>query len=90
MVLVLILFADESSDYTAAVSTIFTFGPSVNIINGSTVEACVNINITDDFIGEPHEYFTVVVEPHEPSGRITIINGEINIIIQDDESKSKC
>lgn len=47
----------------------------------------MNISIIDDSIGEPYEHLTVVVEPHEPSERITILNGVINITIQDNERK---
>ena len=78
------VFAGEGEDYTAA-STITSFNRS-SVIN-SIVEACISIIIMDDDMGEPFEQFTVVVEPHDPTERVTVINGRISIIIQDNESK---
>ena len=74
------LFAGDNDDYTAGTMT----APSL-VSMSSTVMACVNISITDDSTGEPFEQFSVMVEAVDP--RITIINGTITIIIQDNESK---
>ena len=80
------LFADESADYTA-VNMTATFDSSS--IHNSTVMTCVNISIINDATGEPFEQFTVVVEALDPSGRITIRNGMIIIVIRDNERKYK-
>lgn len=69
-----------------------TFNPSsvAQMHNMSIVESCINISITDDTTGEPDEWFTVRVEGVDPSGRLTIVNGTITIIIRDNECKLNC
>ena len=83
------LFVVEDEDY-AAISETATFDPSSVFSNSSTVEVCIDIIITDDSIGEPEEQFSVVVEPSDPSQRITVVNGRIPVIIRDNESKLNC
>ena len=56
----------------------------------SIIESCIVINITDDTTGEPNERFTVLVVGVDPSGRLSIVNGRITIIIQDNECKLNC
>ena len=78
------VFAGEGEDYRV-VSTIASFNRS-SVIN-SIVEVRRSIIIIDDDMGEPFEQFTVLVEAHDSTERVTIINGSINIIIKDNESK---
>ena len=66
-------FLVAPDDYTAITSQPVTF-------NSAPSQMCVSITIIDDFMIEPNELFTVLLESTDPAVQLTLASASITIL----------